>query len=90
MENTHLKRKAYEICRSALEMISRAGTRHIGRDLSQADILSTLFYGVLKHDPSNPAWPQRDRYVQSKGHYVETFFPILADMGYFPKKNLQS
>ncbi|MDD3212051.1 MAG: transketolase [Eubacteriales bacterium] len=90
MNDAELKRKAYAIRRTALEMIARAKTGHVGGDFSEADLLTTLFYEVLRKDPHNPKWPERDRYIQSKGHCVEVYLAILADLGYFPREELNT
>lgn len=85
-----LKKKAYEIRRKTLEMIYHAKTGHTGGALSETDILTTLFYRVLKHNPKNPNWEDRDRFILSKGHSVEPYFVILSDMGYFDQKELET
>jgi transketolase len=90
LNNKELKRKAYKIRRMALEMIYRAKTGHVGGDMSEADILTTLFFEIMRHDPQNPKWSERDRYIQSKGHCVETYLAILAECGYFPAQDLDT
>jgi transketolase len=80
-----LQRKANWIRLSAMTMTNHAGLGHTGGDLSSADILATLYMGqVLKVDPSNPLWPQRDRFVMSKGHCSGAFYSTLAMRGFFP------
>jgi transketolase N-terminal domain/subunit len=71
MDDAALQRKAYEIRRNALSMIYAEGAGHVGGDMSAADILTVLFYEAMRCDASCPDWPERDRYVQSKGHCVE-------------------
>lgn len=85
-----LKRKATEIRMSVIDMVYEAGTGHTGSSLSNTDILTALFYGVMKVDPTNPTWEDRDRYIQSKGHAVESYWVVLADMGFFPKEELKT
>lgn len=85
-----LKRKATEIRMSIIDMVYEAGTGHTGSSLSNTDILTALFYGVMKVDPNNPTWEGRDRYIQSKGHAVESYWAILADKGFFPKEELKT
>ncbi len=87
---TNLYKKAYEIRKKTLEMIYKAKTGHTGGALSETDILTTLFYSVLKHDPKSANWEGRDRFVLSKGHSVEPYFVILAELGYFDKKELDT
>ncbi|WP_319477967.1 transketolase [Marispirochaeta aestuarii] len=84
-----LKTKAAEIRRSLLDMIYKAKTGHTGGALSSVDILTVLYYGVLRIDSSNPKDPDRDRFVMSKGHSVEGLLTILADNGFFPKEELK-
>jgi transketolase len=71
-------------------MIYEAGTGHTGGSLSNTDILTVLFYKIMRIDPGNPDWEDRDRYVQSKGHAVESYWAILADKGFFPKEELKT
>ncbi|WP_226527281.1 transketolase [Metabacillus niabensis] len=85
-----LKRKAIEIRKSLLTMIYEARTGHTGGSLSNTDILTVLYYKIMNIDPNNPNWEDRDRYVQSKGHSVESLWAILADKGFFPKEELKT
>ncbi|RKL68361.1 transketolase [Salipaludibacillus neizhouensis] len=89
-ESTFLKRKAIEIRMDFVKMIYEAGTGHTGSSLSNTDILVALFYKVMNLDPKNPKWGERDRYVQSKGHAVESYWAVLADKGFFPKEELKT
>ena len=79
---------ATEIRRSIVTMIDRAGMGHIGGDLSVTDILVTLFAGVLSVDPERPDWPQRDRFILSKGHCAGALYSTLAQCGFFDPKEL--
>ncbi|MDR3644232.1 MAG: transketolase [Clostridia bacterium] len=63
---------------------------HIGPGLSVADIVATLFFGVMRIDPQNPDWPDRDRFILSKGHAVLGYYPALAQAGYFPEQMLET
>jgi transketolase len=83
-----LGEKATEIRRSVVRMISAAGQGHIGGDMSVTDILTTLFDAVLRIDPANPSWPDRDRFVLSKGHCSASLYSALAFSGYFPPSEL--
>ena len=74
----------------ALTMICRAKTGHTGGTLSSLDILTCLFYDVLRINPGMPSDPARDRFVLSKGHSVEGYLTILADLGFFPKQELRT
>lgn len=71
--------------RRALEMVMAKGLGHIGGDFSAADILATLFFGVLNYDPTRPDWPDRDRFVMSKGHATGVLYTALARAGFWPQ-----
>ena len=71
-------------------MIHRAGAGHTGGALSALDVLSVLYYDVLRTRPDEPSWPERDRFLLSKGHSVEGYYAILADLGFFPKAQLRT
>lgn len=73
-----------------LTSIARAGTGHTGGSLSCVDILNVLYNAVLRINPADPAWPDRDRYVHSKGHAVEALYVVLADKGYYPAEMLET
>jgi transketolase len=75
---------ARAIRRRNIEMIRHAGLGHIGGDLSAADILATLYLAVLNVDPENPEDPERDRYIQSKGHASGVLYATLAAAGFIP------
>jgi transketolase len=75
--------------RDIVEMIAEAGSGHPGGSLSAADIVATLYFGgVLKHDSANPDWPQRDRFILSKGHAAPVLYAALAADGYFGRDHL--
>ena len=84
MDLYHLKRKAIEIRKSIIEMLGRAGSGHPGGSLSIVEILVLLYYEIMRHDPTNPRWEDRDRLILSKGHAAPALYAILADLGYFP------
>lgn len=88
MNTNTLKIKAAEMRKTTWETIYRAKTGHTGSDLSCADILTALYFKVLHQDPKNFQDPDRDRYIQSKGHAVEILYSVLAERGYFPKTEL--
>ena len=73
-----------------LTMIVEAKTGHTGGSLSSVDILTALYYGVMNIDPKLSNWPDRDRFVLSKGHSVEGYLCVLADKGFFPKSELKT
>lgn len=90
MTVNELKDKAKEIRKGIVSMIYESGTGHVGGALSSCDILTVLFYSIMLHDPKKPDDPQRDRFVLSKGHCVEGYYNILADMGYIEKEELKT
>lgn len=85
-----LPAKARHIRRQILTMVYQANSGHIGGSLSATDILVTLYYHLMRHDPRQPAWPERDRFILSKGHCTPVIYAILADCGYFPERDLAS
>ena len=74
----------------AVTMIHDAKTGHTGGAMSSLDILSVLYYDVLSVRPEEPRWPERDRFLLSKGHSVEGYLAVLADRGFFPKEELRT
>ncbi|WP_328842672.1 transketolase [Streptomyces sp. NBC_00258] len=87
---TRLCDAAREIRRRDLRMIARAGQGHIGGDFSAADILAVLYLAVLDLDPEHPDWPERDRYIQSKGHASGALYATLAYAGFFADADLDT
>ena len=69
-------------------MISGARTSHIGSCLSVADILAVLYGGILRVDPTQPAWPERDRLIVSKGHAAAVTYAAVAESGFMPLERL--
>ena len=69
-------------------MLTEAGSGHPGGSLSATDILTALYFKLLRHDPKNPKWPDRDRVVLSKGHGAPALYAALAHSGYFPTSQL--
>ena len=70
-------------------MVFRANSGHVGGSLSATDLLVTLYHAVMRHDPRRPDWPDRDRFILSKGHCAPVLYAVLADCGYFPASDLQ-
>lgn len=90
MEIRDLKLKAAQIRMDLLTIIHRAKTGHTGGSLSNTDILTALYYEIMNIDPAQPKLKNRDRFVASKGHSVESIWCILADKGFFPKEELET
>src|SRR3989338_1203765 len=81
---------AAKIRRDTVEAVIRAGAGHIAGPLDMADIFTALYFHVLKHDPKNPDWEERDRLVLSNGHIVPVQYAALAHAGYFPLSELDT
>jgi transketolase len=90
MNTLALKAKAAQIRMDLLKMIHGAKTGHTGGSLSNTDILTALYYKIMTIDPADPKHPDRDRFIASKGHSVESLWCILADRGFFPKEDLDT
>lgn len=78
-----LEVKAKQIRRRIIDMLSKAGSGHPGGSLSSADLITALYFSVLRHNPKEPKWPQRDRFHMSKGHCCPLWYAVLAESGYF-------
>jgi transketolase len=87
-ERAALTDAARRMRREILTMITEAASGHPGGSLSCTDIMATLYLRVLKIDPSRPDWPERDRFVLSKGHAAPALYAALAERGYFPRSEL--
>ncbi|EDQ35362.1 Transketolase, subunit I [Hoeflea phototrophica DFL-43] len=85
-----IRQKANWMRRRALEMVHGKKLGHIGGDFSATDILATLYFGVLRYDPVKPDWPERDRFVMSKGHATGALYTVLCAAGYFPEDWLKT
>ena len=85
-----LKKLAWQTRRDILIMLEKAGSGHPGGSLSAVEILIGLYYYKLRHDPKNPGWPARDRFVLSKGHGCPVLYTVLANRGFFPKDDLMT
>ena len=73
----------------AVKMVHDAASGHPGGSLSCLDVLTTLYFDVMKVDPQNPRDPDRDRFVMSKGHCSPALYPVLALRGFFPEEDLR-
>ncbi|MDI6806295.1 MAG: transketolase [Candidatus Aenigmarchaeota archaeon] len=82
---------ATEVRMDVIDMLYKAGSGHTGGSLSCTDILVSLYHpkhGIMKHDPKNPKWEERDRFILSAGHKAPALYAILAKCGYFPREKL--
>jgi len=75
---------AKRLRRHIVTMTGKAGSGHPGGSLSAVEILITLYFKVLRHKPQAPRWPDRDRFILSKGHAAPALYSVLAECGYFP------
>lgn len=85
-----LSRLATEIRRDIVKMTTAAGSGHPSSSYSAVEILLTLYFKFLRHDPRNPNWPERDRFILSKGHAAPVLYSVLARAGYFPVEQLMT
>src|SRR4030043_54756 len=85
-----LEKMAKQLRRHVIKMIATAGSGHPGGSLSAADIVTALYFNVLRHDPKNLQWSDRDRFVLSKGHAAPILYAALAECGYFPVSELST
>ncbi len=83
-----LKKKANKIRKLVVRMLAKAGSGHPGGSLSSTDIVTCLFFEVMKVDPENPSWPDRDRFHLSKGHCCPAVYAVLAEKGFFDQEHL--
>lgn len=90
-ETAILAKKAHELRKKVLDTCIRAKTGHVTSSLSCAEILTVLFHGgVLRYDPQQPDWPDRDRFILSKGQASPMLYTVLADVGYFDEAQLKT
>jgi len=73
-----------------IEMLAKAGSGHPGGSLSAIDILTCLYFSRMRYDPKRPDWPERDRFILSKGHAVPALYAVMAEAGYFPRQELMT
>lgn len=85
-----LEKIAREVRKDIVRVTSAAGSGHPGGSLSSADILTALYFRLLKHDPRRPKWPDRDVFILSKGHAAPGYYSVLAEAGYFSKEELMT
>lgn len=88
LTQTEMEEKSKQLRKKILTMLYQAGSGHSGGSLSCIDILSVLYNQIMKHDPQEPNWPERDRFILSKGHVCPALYAVLADCGYFDPKAL--
>ena len=79
---------AKRLRRHIITMIGKAGSGHPGGSLSAVEIVTALYFRVLRHKPADPQWSDRDRFILSKGHAAPLLYAVLAECGYFPVEEL--
>ena len=82
---SELEAKALNIRRDIIKMTGMAGSGHPGGSLSAADIVAAIYFHTLRHDPKNPKWKERDRFILSKGHAAPVQYAALAEAGYIER-----
>lgn len=83
-----LARRALRIRRSIITMLAHAQSGHSAGPLGMADVFAMLYFDILKHDPHQPHWPDRDRVILSNGHICPVLYATLAEAGYFSRQEL--
>jgi len=94
MQKTSNPADLAQICRQVrrhiVTMTGAAKSGHPGGSLSAAEIVVTLYWDVMRHDPANPKWPERDRFILSKGHAAPVLYAAMAECGYTPVESLNT
>lgn len=85
-----LEAQARTIRRRIIEMLCEAGSGHAGGSLSAADIATVLYFHQMRHNPKDPHWSDRDRFILCKGHCAPLLYAVLAESGYFPREELKT
>ena len=83
-----LDERSRQLRRQIVRVLERGGRGHLGTSLSLVEMLRVLFDSVLHYDPKNPAWPERDRFILSKGHGCIALYVLLQEKGFFPEGEL--
>jgi len=83
-----LDERSRQLRRQIVRVLERGGRGHLGTSLSLVEMLRVLFDSVLQFDPKNPAWPERDRFILSKGHGCIALYVLLQEKGFFPEDEL--
>jgi transketolase len=86
----YLEETANKIREKIIEMLLEAGSGHSAGPLGMADVFTAFYFHILRHDPKNPLWPDRDRLVLSNGHICPVLYASLAYAGYFPLEELMT
>ncbi len=84
-----LQEAARQVRLDVLDMVYRRKAGHLGGSFSAAEILACLYFHQMRVNPQDPAWPERDRFILSKGHAAAALYSVLAQRGYFPRQDLE-
>ncbi|MDX1979195.1 MAG: transketolase [Bryobacteraceae bacterium] len=87
---TELQQICTKIRRHIIDMITEAKSGHPGGSLSAVEILTVLYWDVMRHDPKNPTWADRDRFILGKGHAAPVLYSVMAEQGYTPTETLNT
>lgn len=90
LSTDELEEMAKRLRRHVITMTATAGSGHPGGSLSAADIIACLYFKVMRHNPANPRWAERDRFILSKGHAAPILYAALAESGYLPVDELKT
>lgn len=82
---TQLRQLSWRLRQDIIKMIAKANSGHPGGSLSAIDLITALYFAVMNHDPANPTWEDRDRFILSKGHGCPALYAVLGECGYFDK-----
>lgn len=86
----HLVDRAMFVRLETLRLAKICGAGHYSASFSAAELFSALYYAHLRFDPKDPQWPDRDRFILSKGHAAIGLYPVLADLGFYPMSDLDN
>ena len=90
MDFSKLEKKAHELRNKILDFTTNAGTGHLTSSFSSVELLTALYYGgIMKYDPKNEHWAERDYFIMSKAQASPLLYSVLADVGYFPEEDLK-
>lgn len=87
---TQLDKKANDVRQDIIRMLEQAGSGHSAGPLGLADIVTALYFNIMKLDPTKPEWSERDMFFLSNGHCVPVQYAVMAERGYFPKEELKT
>src|ERR1700735_4456183 len=85
LTNAELLHRSDWIRLQTIDLVAQAGLGHYSSTFSAAEIIATLYYRALRLRPSEPNWPNRDRFLLGKGHVATGLWPVLADLGFYPQ-----